>query len=133
MDWSWRRLGVPEQASKCFVQIDVDGTTVVRSPYAEYLWDVLPYRCVRTTGRYPPETIAADEASAIVDALSPERGTGQGDPLSVSNWVAIADIPATALRMLDDQSQNLIYVSADDNQVYKHCDLCYADDMKGSH
>ena len=133
MDWSWRRLGVPEQAAKCFVQIDVDGTTVVRSPYAEYMWDVLPYRCVRTTGRYPPETLAADDASAIVDALSPERGTGQGDPISVSNWVAVADIPATALRMLDDQSNNPIYVSAEDNQVYKHCDLFYADDMKGSH
>ena len=53
----------------------------------------------------------------------PERGTGQGDPISVSNWVAVADIPATALRMLDDQSHNPIYVSAEDNQVYKHCDF----------
>ena len=133
MDWSWRRLGVPARAAECFVQMDVGGTTVARSPYAEFMWDVLPYRCVRTNGRYPPETLAADDVSAVVDSLSPERGTGQGDPVSVSNWVGIADITSTALRILDNNSGTSTYVSSEDNRVYKHPDILYADDLNSSH
>ena len=76
MDWSLRRLGVPDGCAKTLAQIDVNGTTVVRSPFAEYLWDKLPYRCVRTDGDYPPGTMASTTDSAIVDSFCPERGTG---------------------------------------------------------
>ena len=75
---------------------------MVRSPFAEYLWDKLPYRCVRTDGDYPPGTMASTPDSAIVDSFCPERGTGQGEPGSPPKWKGIMDIPATGFRILED-------------------------------
>jgi len=130
MDWSWRRLGVPDQCAKSFAQIDVDGTTVVRSPYAEHAWDKLPYRCVKTNGSYPPGTIPATLDSAIIDSFSPERGTGQGEPSSPTNWNGIADIPATGLRMLEDQFILHTYICSEDYDMYRQKSIFYADDIK---
>jgi len=130
MDWSWRRLGVPDQCAKSFAQIDVDGTTVVRSPYAEHAWDKLPYKCVKTNGSYPPGTIPATLDSAIIDSFSPERGTGQGEPSSPTNWNGIADIPATGLRMLEDQFILHTYICSEDYDMYRQKSIFYADDIK---
>ena len=130
MDWSWRRLGVPDQCAESFAQIDVNGTTVVRSPYAEYVWDKLPYRCVKTAGSYPPGTPLATPDSAIVDSFSPERGTGQGEPSSPTNWNGIADIPATGLRILEDEMALYTYICCEDYDMYRQKSIFYADDIK---
>ena len=72
MDWSWRRLGVPDGCAHTLARMDVNGTTVIRSPYAAYLWDKLPYCCVSTAGDYPPGTLSATPDSALVDSFCPE-------------------------------------------------------------
>ena len=53
LDWSWQSIGVPKEVASWLAHIDVDGTTVIKSPFAEALWVLLPYRCVQTTGKYP--------------------------------------------------------------------------------
>lgn len=60
----------------------------------------------------------------------PERGPGQGDPPSPPNWTAVADIPATGLRLLDEQLDQCNLVTSEDNETYKHEDILYADDSK---
>ena len=44
--------------------LDVDSTTVLRSLFAEFLLDKLPYGCVKTDGEYPPGTLPATPDSA---------------------------------------------------------------------
>ena len=130
MDWSLRRLGVPDGCAKTLAQIDVNGTTVVRSPFAEYLWDKLPYRCVRTDGDYPPGTMASTPDSAIVDSFCPERGTGQGEPASPPKWKGIMDIIATGFRILEDKERPRAFVGSEDNGLYPQPSILYADDSK---
>ena len=38
MTWSWQCVGVPKGAANSMSHMDVDGTTVVRTPFAEVVW-----------------------------------------------------------------------------------------------
>ena len=130
--WSLRRLGVPDAYARELAMSDVDGTTVVRSPYAESLWYQLPYRCVHTDGTYPAGGVASTPDSAIVKSFCPERGTGQGDPPSPLKWNAMFDIVATGLRLLEADEPSPTYVAGEDNSVYHQKDCLYADDTKAA-
>jgi hypothetical protein len=50
--------------------LDVNSTTVLRSLFAEFLLDKLPYGCVKTDGEYPPGTLPATPDSALVASIS---------------------------------------------------------------
>ena len=90
--WGLRRVGVPAEMAHDMATADVGGTTVVRSPFAEFLWHQLPYHCVKTDGHYPPCWFKSTEDSALVDSFSPERGAGQGGQDSPLKWVIVFDM-----------------------------------------
>ena len=126
--WSLRRVGVPANTAHDMATADVGGTTVVRSPFAEFLWSQLPYQCVKTTGTTPIAWFTATDDSAQIESFCPERGTGQGAIDSPLKWNLVFDIIATGLRILDQQEATPILVVSEDNEVYEHKDLLYADD-----
>ena len=130
--WGLRRVGVPAETAHDMATADVGGTTVVRSPFAEFLWHHLPYQCVKTDGQYPPSWFKSTEDSALVDSFSPERGACQGGQDSPLKWVIVFDMVATGLRLLDTQEASPTYVATEDNYVYEHTDTFYADDHKAS-
>ena len=123
VEWSLRRLGVPDAHARDMATADVDGTTIVRTPYAESLWHQLPYSCVDTEGDYPPGILPSDHESKLVQSFSPERGSGQGDPPSPLKWNAIFDIVATGLRLLDSNDGVSTWVRSEDNLVYRLKDI----------
>ena len=132
INWGLRRVGVPDCIARDMATSDVRGTTVVRSPFAQFLWSQLPYRCVRTSGAYPPGGTPATHDSALVASFCPERGTGQGLTDSPTKWNLIFDIIATGLRLLNSQENDPTYVGAEDNDMYEHQDILYADDHKAA-
>ena len=103
---------------------DVGGTTVVRSPFAEFLWSQLPYACVKTNSSKPAGWFAATPDSEIVDSFCPERGTGQGLIDSPTKWDIVFDIIATGLRMLDNQENTPTLVGGEDNAVAGGPGIC---------
>ena len=130
--WGLRRVGVPDEMAHDMATSDVGGTTIVRSPFAEFLWSQLPYQCVKTEGTQPPGWFSATPESAIVDSFCPERGTGQGLTNSPTKWVIVFDIIATGLRQLDTTEAIPTYVGGEDNEVYEHKCILYADDHKAA-
>ena len=86
LDWSWQRIGVPKEVASWLAHMDVDGTTVIKKPFAEAVWALLLYRqqanTLRTLWRYLQ--------SAVLSSFSAKRGMGQGDPPS-STWVGGED------------------------------------------
>ena len=38
---AWQRLGVPADVARWLTMMDIGGTTVVKTPYAQYLWQML--------------------------------------------------------------------------------------------
>ena len=132
INWGLRRVGVPPDIARDMATSDIGGTTVVRSPFAQFLWSQLPYRCVQTSGTYPTGGVPATHDSALVASFCPERGTGQGLTDSPTKWNLIFDIVATGLRTLDTRENVPTYVGAEDNGVYEHKDILYADDHKAA-
>ena len=45
---AWQRIGVPSEVAYWLTAMDIGGTTVVKTPYAQYMWDILKYQSVRT-------------------------------------------------------------------------------------
>ena len=81
--WSWIRLGVPEELAQYMVEQDIGGVTVVRSPLAS-------------------ATLAKRGREAVIAKglhFEAERGVGQGDVVSPSNWIAFYDILLEALHL----------------------------------
>ena len=130
MRWSWIRMGVPKSAANWMVLIDVNGTTVVKSPMAMYVWDMLPYGCVQTAGAYPPGCSPSTEDSKILPFFCAKRRTGQGDPPSTINFMAVDNIMATGLRILDTKLACPTYVAGADNGIYVNGNNRYADDSQ---
>ena len=93
-------------------------------------WDLLPYACVQSPEAYPPGTTPSSMDSAILESFSCDRGTGQGDPISPINYVAIDDIIATGLRLLHSDLAQPTSVGGDGNLVYAHDNSRYADDSQ---
>ena len=108
MEWSGKSLGGPRKVARWLAHIDVDGTTADKTPFAQAVWILLPYRCVETRGEYPPHSLEVPPESARLPSFLAERGTKQGDPPSSIHFVAVNYIVATALRILDGQKGDLI-------------------------
>ena len=97
--------------------IDVDGPTVVRTPFADTLWDLLPCRCVQTQGEYPPQTVPVPPENALLPFHCTERVVGQYDSPSSINRLVVDDIIATALRRFDDRLGTPTWVGGENNSV----------------
>jgi len=128
INWIWRRSGVPVEWAYYLARLDVGGTTVVKTPLAENLWHLHPYHCVMSH-YYPPGLAALDPDSFQIESFDAERGTGQGDPNSGRTYLMVEDVAATALRLLDEEFAPT-FVTTEDNVVYPHEDIGYADDKK---
>jgi hypothetical protein len=86
---SWIRLGVPPKLAHYLSHLDTNGKTVIRSPLARKAWEDHKY----------------NGFSNVMDSLPNhfdcERGTGQGDVGSPTNWAAFMDILLAALSSID--------------------------------
>ena len=65
MEWSWRRLGVPREVARWLAHMNGDGITVAKTPFAQSVWALLPYRFDETQGKYPPHTHEVSPESAL--------------------------------------------------------------------
>ena len=125
---------MPRKVARWFAHMDVDGTTVAKTPLAKAVWALLPYLCVQTPGEHPPITLEVQQDSALLSSIAAERGTGQADPPSSINCVAVYDIIATALGILDEQIGDPTWVGGEVNGVYANNNYRYTDDsLCGSH
>ena len=88
---AWQRLGVPADVARWLTMMDIGGTTVVKTPYAQYLWQMLKYHSVNTAGQYPPGHVEPTDDSIQLESFDAIRGTGQGDVTSPTCWVAVLD------------------------------------------
>ena len=70
MVWSWRRLDVPCEVARSLAHMHLDRITVAKTPFAQAVWALLPYRCVETRGKYPPHTLEVPPESAILPSFS---------------------------------------------------------------
>ena len=98
---AWSRLGVPEDVVDWLTDMDTDGVTVVRSPYALSQWGIQDYRSVLT--ELQPSSPPSLQAPSVIP-FQAIRGTGQGNPDSPTCWNAAFDIALTAL-MLDSRDR----------------------------
>ena len=83
---SWIRLGVPLHLAHYLSHLDTKGKTVVRSPLARKAWEDLKY------GGF---SCNKDKSNPLPSFFDCERGTGQGDVGSPTNWAAFMDILLT--------------------------------------
>ena len=44
------KTGCATRSGRWLARMDVDRTTVAKTPYAQAVWELLPYRCVKTPG-----------------------------------------------------------------------------------
>ena len=126
---AWQRLGVPPDIAHWLTEMDVGGTTVVKTPFAQYMWQILKYHSVDTPGQYPPGHLPTTDDSTLLEAFDAIRGTGQGDVTSPTCWVAVMDILLTALRQHDSLASSTHY-RGDDNTMYTSEETSYADDLE---
>ena len=75
-----------------------------------------------------PHTPEVPAEKAILSFFYAKSGTGQGDPPSSINFIAVNDIIATSLRILDEQLGDPTWVGVEDNGVYANDNNRYADD-----
>ena len=127
---SWQRLGVPLEIAEWLTNMDIGGTTIVKTPYAQLVWDLLPYYAVDTKGDYPPGHEACEKP--ILESFDAIRGTGQGDVSSPPCWTAVMDIILTALRKLDHNNPAVAYYRADGPNLYASEESAYADDKESN-
>jgi hypothetical protein len=126
---AWQRLGVPPDIAHWLTEMDVGGTTVVKTPFAQYMWQILKYHSVDSAGTYPPGHLPATDDSTLLEAFDACRGTGQGDVTSPTCWIAIMDILLTALRQHDLLAAGTRY-RGDNTQMYNSEETSYADDLE---
>jgi hypothetical protein len=74
---AWQRLGVPADIAHWLTEMDVGGTTVVKTPFAQYMWQILKYHSVDTHGPYPPGHPATTEDSTLLSSFDALRGTAK--------------------------------------------------------
>jgi hypothetical protein len=108
--FAWVRLGVPSSLAEYIVGMEMDGTAVVRTPWAQ--------RFLRNH-HWSQEAISAL-------GFQPQRGTGQGDIPSPLLWVGVFDILLTALSTI---TEGLLYASGGDGTSSPVPDSAYADDL----
>jgi hypothetical protein len=126
---AWQRLGVPADIAHWLTEMDVGGTTVVKTPFAQYMWQILKYHSVDTQGPYPPGHLSTTEDSTLLSSFDALRGTGQGDVTSPTCWVAVMDILLTALRQHDLLVCSTRY-RGNGHHMYNSEETSYADDLE---
>ena len=45
---AWQRLGVPVEVARWLTAMDIGGTTIIKTPYAQAVWDLVQYHSVAT-------------------------------------------------------------------------------------
>ena len=110
--WGWIRLGVPCEIAEYMVAQDLDGITVIRSPFA--------------TAAYAAGGRESLERNGL--GFVAERGAGQGDVTSPSNWNAIYDILLTALHNYS-AAEDEFYTSDIRGIVREASRTAFADDL----
>ena len=125
---AWQRLGVQDEVAHWLTDMDIGGTTIVKTPYAQVVWDLVEYHSVSTKGVYPPGH--SDCENTLLDAFDAIRGTGQGDVSSPPCWTAVMDILLKALRSADSQSSLVAYYRADGPYLYSSEETAFADDAE---
>ena len=128
---SWLRLGVPDDIVDWIVKMDEGGYTIVYSPEATRIWEQYRYNSV--PGTTHKSSVMQDSSPSSKDVnLEPivaKRGTGQGDVVSPSLWIAFLDI---LLNMLDDDSTMELYTYGENGQRRKVLDIAYVDDIESA-
>ena len=97
LDWSWQRIGVPKKVASWLAHMDEDGTSLVKTPFAVAYCRICVYRSLADT-----YTLEVPSESAILFSFSAKRGRGQEDLPSTIKFVAVDDIIATSIRILDE-------------------------------
>jgi hypothetical protein len=125
---SWIRMGVPPEVATWLTNMDTNGKTVIRSPLAQEMWYKSGYSGFNQEALWPETTADAPSVHQCTDTPATfdcERGTGQGDVGSPSNWAAFMDILLVALEEVKD---GLFYTAA----TFQHKtagENAFADDM----
>ena len=88
---SWVRLGVPLCIARYMVDMDTEGKTVIRTPYATEAFARKSY------GGFSNVSDLQAEVENPPTYFIGERGTGQGDIPSPNNWKAFFDILLCAI------------------------------------
>jgi len=113
---AWNRLGVPSAIADWLVSIDEAGPTIVRTPAAVKQWNSKGYDGFN---EYSPT-----ETPTHPTYFKAQRGTGQGDNPSPSNYISVADI---LLHALDLGSREPPLQGP--NSTHPLCDTFYVDDQ----
>jgi len=127
---AWSRMGVPSDVVDWLVDMDTDGVTVVRSPYALEKWDTHDYRSIITTQQ--PDSPPSSHPATVIP-LTATRGTGQGNPDSPTCWNAVFDIALTALTIDAQERGTEQYATGKDGNSTIGSELGYADDLVSVH
>ena len=123
---SWVRLGVPLDIAEWLVHMDTDGNTVIRTPLAKHVWAKQGYAGFESLNDQlsSPGNISGINCTSKPAFFSCDRGTGQGDVGSPSNWLAFMDILLVALKYVYAP----FYTRAN-SHLEPAGDNCFADDM----
>jgi hypothetical protein len=113
---AWNRLGVPQDIADWLVSIDEAGPTVVRTPASIKQWNNHQYDGF--------EEFIPDQSSQLPTYFKAQRGTGQGDNPSPSNYISVADILLHALTLGGCDSPLL-----GPNNSHSLRDMFYVDDQ----
>ena len=129
---AWHRLGVPPDVIEWLVELDTDGVTIVRSPFALANWALADYRSVLTPLQ-PPSPPLNPPHSPLTSPFLAVRGTGQGNPDSPTCWNGVFDIALTALS-IDAQARGADHhaTGLDGNSILGS-ENGYADDLVSVH
>jgi hypothetical protein len=115
---SWVRLGVPIEVATYMVSMDDGGITIVRTPFAERVWNQEGIHGFSASG---------DKSKA--EAFVPRSGTGQGNIDSPLVWTAFMDILLCALATVEESQ---FYVRANDSDgegLLMVQEIAYVDDL----
>ena len=116
------------------VDMNVNGVTVVRSPFSQARWEEDAYMSVRSFS-FPPSTTKMPLVypKNTVQPFVCDRGTGQGNTDSPTCWNAVFDIALTALS-LDSQLRGMEhFATAANGNTMQTSEIGYADDLVSVH
>ena len=126
---AWRRLGVPKDVVEWLVEMDINGVTIVRTPYAAEQWNKHGYQSVQLPDGADCPVSSSTPIEALLEAFTATRGTGQGDVTSPTCWLALFDILLLALHRDSVSSTTTRLVRGGGNSSYAAHETAYADDL----
>ena len=95
LKYSWKRLGVSDEMADYLVALDIGAHTVIRSPPAVDAFEREGYTAFHHHSK-------GSHCKTLAE-FTAERGVGQGDVGSPTNWNAVFDILLVALSKLPQQ------------------------------